>query len=848
MRGVGRRVLPALAALTCLLGPVTPWARPFTVNDLLHQESFGAQALDPSGHWWVVERRDAYDTAQRFDLGLQDGVSRSRLLSVDLRHPDIARPLISNNPRGVVMAGFSPSGARLAVFRLQGRRWRLGVITLRDRTVRWFPITPDIPDFGRTLQWRSDRELLVIDRPDHSLPWPLEEGHASVDRLPTLWVEAAAGGGRPTIAGSGRYVADHPRPAGRRLVGLDPTTGHAQTLATGALTDLEISPDGENVALLEDGEDLQPRHDGPAQGAWGLGTHRSQLSILSLSARTRRTACGGCDVLPLLLSWSPSGGALLVFTRSYPGPWADGVLRRITPDGRQSSVLSDDLRPEVALRPEVVRAGWMGDDPVVLARPAADPSGRADYYRLTANGPINLTRGLPTAPGVLVTLNRHGLTVLADGALWGADENAAVARLAGPGLTATQLARPVDGRSALIPLAEAWLTSSVTPGTLFKVDQAGFSAGPLALLSGSRLGVTSDRAQAAVTSKVSAQGIESLTLVRAVGPSLTLTRINTGLAAVEAPSVIPVPHRGPGGQALTSWLYLPPEPAGAAPPPLIVRAYSGDVYSAPPHVLPGAGGLMTDVRTLVGHGYAVLVPSLPRTRGSTEPMAGIAAGILAAVDAAAASPASRGRFDPERLALWGHSYGGYTVMAAIAQTQRFRAAVSISGVSDLLSKWSSLPVARRVAPEQGSWSNWSTGNTESGQNAMGAPPWSVADRYLRNSPLLFADRITTPLLLIHGDQDFIPLAQSEAMFSALYRQNKDAELLTYWGEGHYISSPGHVRDVFARAFAFLDSNLSPTRKPAPAAPGGNPALGSANGAPKPQLSRPTGSLSLAAPR
>jgi len=163
----------------------------------------------------------------------------------------------------------------------------------------------------------------------------------------------------------------------------------------------------------------------------------------------------------------------------------------------------------------------------------------------------------------------------------------------------------------------------------------------------------------------------------------------------------------------------------------------------------------------------------------------------------------------KRLAILGHSYGGYTTMAAITQTSRFRAAVALSGISNMMTNWEYQPAVQRPVPEEGLRFNWSTGYTESSQGGMGVPPWTDPARYVRNSPVFFADRVTTPLLLMHGDQDVVQLAGSEAMFSALFRQSKDAELVTYWGEGHGIMSPGNVRDMYGRIFDFLDARLRP---------------------------------------
>jgi dipeptidyl aminopeptidase/acylaminoacyl peptidase len=88
-----------------------------------------------------------------------------------------------------------------------------------------------------------------------------------------------------------------------------------------------------------------------------------------------------------------------------------------------------------------------------------------------------------------------------------------------------------------------------------------------------------------------------------------------------------------------------------------------------------------------------------------------------------------------------------------------------------------------------------------------------------NSPLMQAGKITTPLLLVQGEFDSMSAAEAERMFSALYRQDKDAELVVYAGEGHVFASPGVIRDYFQRLFAWFDAALRPTTgAPTPPAP------------------------------
>jgi len=127
--------------------------------------------------------------------------------------------------------------------------------------------------------------------------------------------------------------------------------------------------------------------------------------------------------------------------------------------------------------------------------------------------------------------------------------------------------------------------------------------------------------------------------------------------------------------------------------------------------------------------------------------------------------------------------------------------------------WSALPMRNQVIPEEGYLSNWHTGGVETAQPTLRAPPWADPERYRRNSPLLAADKIETPLLLIHGALDAVPITQSEAMYTALFRQRKDAMLVTYWGMMHTPIAPGDVRDMYDRIFDFLDEHVGAPGRP-----------------------------------
>ena len=88
-------------------------------------------------------------------------------------------------------------------------------------------------------------------------------------------------------------------------------------------------------------------------------------------------------------------------------------------------------------------------------------------------------------------------------------------------------------------------------------------------------------------------------------------------------------------------------------------------------------------------------------------------------------------------------------------------------------------------------------------------PRKDSERYLRNSPLSYADRIETPLLIMQGDMDSVAMQQGEQMFTALYRQNKRASFVRYWGEGHVLEGPANIRDMWQRIYKWFDQFLRP---------------------------------------
>jgi len=77
------------------------------------------------------------------------------------------------------------------------------------------------------------------------------------------------------------------------------------------------------------------------------------------------------------------------------------------------------------------------------------------------------------------------------------------------------------------------------------------------------------------------------------------------------------------------------------------------------------------------------------------------------------------------------------------------------------------------------------------------------------SPLSYVDRIRTPVLLVKGEADFIPVQQAEEVFTALYRQGKRVRLVRYFGEGHTIAARANVLDLWRQFESWLKETMKP---------------------------------------
>jgi dipeptidyl aminopeptidase/acylaminoacyl peptidase len=249
-------------------------------------------------------------------------------------------------------------------------------------------------------------------------------------------------------------------------------------------------------------------------------------------------------------------------------------------------------------------------------------------------------------------------------------------------------------------------------------------------------------------------------------------------------------------------VLLPPGAKRGDRLPAVVLMYPGGDRSRQAEVFGGGGDLTIPTLLFTSRGYAVVLASLPLgpNREAGNPLNEMIDELLPQVYRAA----NLGYVDINRLAIAGQSFGGYGTGAIISGTNLFRAAVAVSGIYDLAGTYGYLD-------ESGGsfWIGWSEG----GQARMGTHPWANITRYLENSPYYRADRIHTPLLLVHGDKDNA-YHDAQKLFTALRRLDRPVQLATYGGMGHVIyewTRPNAV-DAARRIVAFVSDHLGEPAK------------------------------------
>jgi dipeptidyl aminopeptidase/acylaminoacyl peptidase len=254
------------------------------------------------------------------------------------------------------------------------------------------------------------------------------------------------------------------------------------------------------------------------------------------------------------------------------------------------------------------------------------------------------------------------------------------------------------------------------------------------------------------------------------------------------------------GENLRGALLLPPGYRLERRIPLVVLVYGGGFLSDAVNRFGLSGSGVDNLQLLATRGFAVLGIDAPVNLGT------VSRDLLKAVMPAVDEVVKLGIADPARVGVMGDSFGGYSTLALITRTTRFRAAVASSGIADLVSCYGHMDQDGTA---------FGVSFCETGQPSLGGPPWSFPERYVENSPVFHLDRVSTPLLLVHGALDTtVPPSQSEEIFVGLRRLGREVTYVRYEGEGHVPKewSAANAADYVNRILEWFERHLGPPRK------------------------------------
>ncbi|WGM45849.1 hypothetical protein KOAAANKH_00713 [Brevundimonas sp. NIBR10] len=810
MCGKFTRLVAAGMALVSISTHALAQSRPITIDDVVGLETIGSVTIDPGGSWLVYERRGAFDAATDYDLGYRSVWTVSGLYALDLRHAGSPAPLLANpGPGGLIPGPWSPSGAHLLVYRLVDRKLEAGVVEMATRTVRWTGLTPDMPVAGAFAAWLDEDRLAMTVRPDASLPWVLRHDGDSQTEVARQWTTMAQGKtpSRTVVDTDSGVATTQNALVDQSVVIFDRTTNSIKPLLSGRVRDIAASPDGRAIAVLQGGAGIAADPSRPL--IQSDIAERGDLVMIDVRTGALTRPVGDLDVAPHLLRWSPNSGSLLIWGRPYGADWAAGGLFQVRPDGSRIALRLDGLDPFPAgsgldsLRG--VRANLNGEQPVLYARQSGED--RFDWWGVSPEQPpVALTRDLVTPPARLAASTGHSLLMFADGGLWETQRGGLKRRsdpdqiLADAGFT--DMLAPLRLRINT-PADRDWAVGVLANGearTVGAGDVVGLSPGPAG-------GMTRIVAAgpSTIVSLTTDKGEQTLRLATAL-ETRTVDHLNDELADRSWPRAIALAHKDRLGRDTQSYLYLP---VGVAPRDVkgvIIAVYPGSVDDGA-FQDPVTMRVSLSLELIAGAGYAVLSPAIPIDGEGSDTIDGYAQSVDVAVDTMLAAFAA---LPADRMAILGHSYGGYAALGIASRSHRYRSYVSWAGLSDLVGAWGEFTPISRSRPEEGSTVAYQMGWAEVGQGGTGGPPWAKPGVYLEKSPLFSADRITEPVMLITADRDFVPMSQAERIFSALHRQNRTSRLVTYWGEGHMMWSPANARDLYAQLFAWWDETLRPS--------------------------------------
>ncbi len=247
------------------------------------------------------------------------------------------------------------------------------------------------------------------------------------------------------------------------------------------------------------------------------------------------------------------------------------------------------------------------------------------------------------------------------------------------------------------------------------------------------------------------------------------------------------------GTPLDGLLFRPEDFDPQKKYPVMIYFYEKNSETLFNYRAPAPSRSTVNIPFYVSRGYVVFIPDIVYTPGLPGE---------SAYNCIVSGAESLGQFDwidTENMAIQGQSWGGYQVAYLVTRTGLFKAAGAGAPVSNMTSAYGGIRWGTGISRQ---------GQYEKGQSRIGRDLWHGTELYMENSPIFKLPEVTTPLLIMHNDNDgAVPWYQGIEMFMGLRRLGKPAWLLEYNGEEHNLVERRNCKDLSIRLQQFFDHYL-----------------------------------------